>query len=46
MTPSTSGRVSREKRGPIMLIGLDRAAKRNAFDLAMLDDLCLGACRT
>ncbi|SDH64907.1 Enoyl-CoA hydratase/carnithine racemase [Pseudomonas benzenivorans] len=41
MTQSTSGRVSREKRGRIMLIGLDRAAKRNAFDLDMLDDLCL-----
>jgi enoyl-CoA hydratase/carnithine racemase len=41
MTQSTSGRVSREKRGQILLIGLDRAAKRNAFDLEMLDDLCL-----
>lgn len=41
MTQSTSGRVSREKRGQIMLIGLDRAAKRNAFDLDLLNDLCL-----
>ena len=41
MTQSTSGRVSREKRGQIMLIGLDRASKRNAFDMPMLDDLCL-----
>ena len=41
MTQSTSGRVSREKRGQIMLIGLDRASKRNAFDLDLLNDLCL-----
>lgn len=41
MTQHTSGRVSREKRGHIMLIGLDRASKRNAFDLDMLNDLCL-----
>ncbi|HZX50490.1 crotonase/enoyl-CoA hydratase family protein [Pseudomonas sp. XK-1] len=41
MTQSTSGRVSREKRGQIMLIGLDRASKRNAFDMPMLDDMCL-----
>ena len=26
------GRVSREVRGSLFLIGLDRAAKRNAFD--------------
>ncbi|OWJ94414.1 enoyl-CoA hydratase [Pseudomonas sp. A46] len=38
--PATSvGRVSREKHGHVMLIGLDRAAKRNAFDLDMLEDL-------
>ncbi|WPC03592.1 crotonase/enoyl-CoA hydratase family protein [Pseudomonas benzenivorans] len=41
MTRNTSGRISREKRGPILLLGLDRVAKRNAFDLAMLEDLCL-----
>jgi enoyl-CoA hydratase/carnithine racemase len=41
MTQSTSGRVSREKRGRIMLIGLDRPTKRNAVDLDMLNDLCL-----
>jgi len=41
MSQSTSGRVSREKRGHIMLIGLDRTSKRNAFDMPMLDDLCL-----
>jgi len=41
MPPSTSGRVSREKRGAVLLIGIDRAAKRNAFDLDLLDGLCL-----
>jgi enoyl-CoA hydratase len=41
MTQSTNGRVSREKRGQIMLISLDRASKRNAFDMPMLDDMCL-----
>lgn len=41
MTESTAGRVSREKRGHVMLIGLDRAAKRNAFDLDMLNDMCM-----
>jgi enoyl-CoA hydratase/carnithine racemase len=34
------GTVSLERRGQILLIGLDRAAKRNAFDLAMWDALC------
>ncbi len=34
-----STRVSVEKRGHLLLIGLDRAAKRNAFDLAMMDAL-------
>jgi enoyl-CoA hydratase/carnithine racemase len=41
MSQRTSRRVSCEKRGHIMRIGLDRAAKRNAFDLDMLNDLCL-----
>ncbi|WP_044874245.1 crotonase/enoyl-CoA hydratase family protein [Pseudomonas sp. LFM046] len=41
MPSSSAGRVSREKRGHIMLIGLDRPAKRNAFDFAMLEDLVL-----
>lgn len=36
----TTGRVSRERRGHVLMIGLDRAAKRNAFDLALWDDLC------
>lgn len=38
---SGPGRVSREKRGQVLLIGLDRAGKRNAFDSAMLTDLSL-----
>lgn len=33
------GRVSREERNGVFLIGLDRAGKRNAFDSAMLQDL-------
>jgi enoyl-CoA hydratase/carnithine racemase len=37
----TTGRVSRERRGHVLLLGLDRAAKRNAFDLALWNDLCL-----
>lgn len=41
MTHSNNGRVSREKRGQTMLIGLDRPTKRNAFDLDLLNDLCL-----
>ncbi|WP_260958049.1 crotonase/enoyl-CoA hydratase family protein [Pseudomonas citri] len=38
---SGPGRVSREQRGHLFLIGLDRAGKRNAFDSAMLSDLAL-----
>lgn len=34
-----TGRVSREKREHILLIGLNRAQKRNAFDQYMIDDL-------
>jgi len=33
------GRVSTERQGPLLLIGLDRVAKRNAFDRAMLSAL-------
>jgi len=36
----TTGSVSLERRGHVLLIGLDRAAKRNAFDLPMWDALC------
>ncbi|MGX5219117.1 crotonase/enoyl-CoA hydratase family protein [Pseudomonas segetis] len=41
MSASNAGQVSREKRDHVMLIGLDRCAKRNAFDLDMLNDLCM-----
>jgi enoyl-CoA hydratase/carnithine racemase len=37
---SNAGRVSLERRGHVLLIGLDRAAKRNAFDLPLWDALC------
>ncbi|MFO0758503.1 MAG: crotonase/enoyl-CoA hydratase family protein [Byssovorax sp.] len=33
------GRVSTEKQGHVFLIGLDRPAKRNAFDLPMYESL-------
>jgi enoyl-CoA hydratase/carnithine racemase len=36
----TTGHVSRERRGRVFCIGLDRAAKRNAFDLPLWTDLC------
>ena len=32
---SNEGRVSTERRGHVLLIGLDRAAKRNAVDYAL-----------
>ena len=35
------GKVSREIRGSLFLIGLDRVAKRNAFDSHLIDDLSL-----
>lgn len=41
MTSNSGARVSCEKRGHIMLIGLDRVAKRNAFDLELLNAFCL-----
>jgi len=37
----TVGRIQRERDGHVLRIGIDRAAKRNAFDLAMWNDLCL-----
>jgi enoyl-CoA hydratase len=37
----TTGNVQCERRGHVLLVGLDRAAKRNAFDLAMWRALCL-----
>lgn len=36
---STEGRITTERHGHVLLIGLDRVAKRNAFDRAMLDAL-------
>ena len=36
----STGQISLERRGHVLLIGLDRAAKRNAFDLALWDGLC------
>ena len=41
MNQPCSSRVSRERRGHVLLIGLDRAAKRNAFDLDLLNELSL-----
>jgi enoyl-CoA hydratase len=34
------GTVALERRGHVLLMGLDRVAKRNAFDLPMWDALC------
>src|SRR6187455_1509635 len=36
----SEGRIRLERRGPVLLVGLDRAAKRNAFDLPLWDGLC------
>ena len=38
MNDTLPGRISRERRGHLLLLGLDRVAKRNAFDPPMLDD--------
>ncbi len=38
---TSQGKISREKRGHLYLIGLDRAEKRNAFDSHMIQDLSL-----
>jgi enoyl-CoA hydratase/carnithine racemase len=37
--PPDTTRVKTEKRGHLLMIGLDRAAKRNAFDVAMMAGL-------
>ncbi len=39
MTSLTEQKISVERRGHILLIGLNRPAKRNAFDLEMLEEL-------
>lgn len=36
----TVGTVTREQRDHVLLIGLDRVAKRNAFDLPLWNELC------
>ncbi|WP_407311466.1 crotonase/enoyl-CoA hydratase family protein [Pseudomonas sp. nanlin1] len=41
MTQPSPGQVTRERRGAVLLIGLDRAASRNAFDRSLLDQLSL-----
>ncbi len=41
MTTENERKISVERRGHILLIGLNRPAKRNAFDLEMLDQLAL-----
>lgn len=41
MTQSEESRISIEQRGHILLIGLNRPAKRNAFDRRMLDELAV-----
>jgi enoyl-CoA hydratase len=41
MIPATEQKITTEKRGHILLIGLNRPAKRNAFDVEMLDQLAL-----
>lgn len=38
---TSTGTVSLERRGHVLLIGLDRAAKRNAFDLPLWNALCV-----
>ena len=40
MSAGSVGTVSRERRGHVLLIGLDRVAKRNAFDLPLWNALC------
>ncbi len=39
MTDQKEGTISRETRGTIFLIGIDRPAKRNAFTWSMLNEL-------
>jgi len=36
----STGQISLERKGHVLVMGLDRAAKRNAFDLALWDGLC------
>lgn len=41
MNQAGCSRVSQEKRGHVLLLGLDRVVKRNAFDLDLLNALSL-----
>lgn len=41
MTQNEAARIKTEERGHLLLIGLNRPAKRNAFDRQMLDELAL-----
>ncbi|MNM90818.1 Carnitinyl-CoA dehydratase [compost metagenome] len=41
MNPASNHRITLERREHVLLIGLDRVDKRNAFDLDMLDQLVL-----
>ncbi|HEX8738494.1 MAG TPA: crotonase/enoyl-CoA hydratase family protein [Pyrinomonadaceae bacterium] len=45
MTPTDEQKISVERRGHVLLIGLNRPAKRNAFDLEMLEQLALAYAR-
>ena len=36
----TTGQISVERRGHVLLIGLDRSTKRNAFDIPLWEGLC------
>ncbi len=40
MTLMTAGKIQLERRGHVLMMGFDRAAKRNAFDLPLWDALC------
>ena len=41
MKPASENRITSEHRGHLLVLGLNRAEKRNAFDQRMLDELVL-----
>ena len=45
MTQTEEPKIKVEKRGHLLLIGLNRPLKRNAFDQQMLDELALAVTR-
>jgi enoyl-CoA hydratase len=45
MTQPEESKISIEQRGHLLLIGLNRPAKRNAFDRQMLDELAMAYAR-